>query len=586
MRNAICTIVAVLFIIAAPAIAIAEAVVFQDDFEQGAKTPSPVIGSYRVFDNQVVKANENNHPASPRGGNRIVEINRSQGAAQNAVARFVRPVRNGEHLRLELDVRLDHGDHFQFGLGSDENSITVSLRQDGAVAVLKEAGFETIAGLAHVPGEWRHCRIDYVVGSEQILLTIGDRDTIYRGGTRTDQQVAVHGPFGGGLSRLSDVDAVFVVGGDAATRGYVDNLLATVVLDPRLRDLPVFGGIEWEMRDLPFIAPGPRGGISGAAMVEVDGRIYLMGGFIPAGDETDDPSRRTSRWAHRYDPAADRWHQLTSMPGRREYTRAIVADHTVFVLGGGSQRPHMSHADVFAMDVSSKSPVWKPAPSLSVPRTHMAVGKIGDYLIVAGGNQYDAEVRGYHSTTIRSITEVLDLKNPSTGWKQVSPIPGLARGWCASAVVGGRLYLLGGLTWTQDDQGRERRSRVQETLSYDPEQNVWKQHAPPPVPTSGWEGAVYRDRYIIVVGGIIENEGRPGYTWNAQPLVYDTQDDRWMMLECSVLPPGGVYNDPGVVVIGDDIYVAGGEALRAHYNHFLVGRIQPASRIQGASAAE
>ena len=34
---------------------------------------------------------------------------------------------------------------------------------------------------------------------------------------------------------------------------------------------------------------GPHAGISGVAMVAAEAQIWVMGGFIPAGDETEDP---------------------------------------------------------------------------------------------------------------------------------------------------------------------------------------------------------------------------------------------------------------------------------------------------------
>ena len=55
-----------------------------------------------------------------------------------------------------------------------------------------------------------------------------------------------------------------------------------------VKALPVFGEIEWTVNEMPFIEKGPHAGISGAGMVVVDGRIYFAGGFIPAGDGTQD----------------------------------------------------------------------------------------------------------------------------------------------------------------------------------------------------------------------------------------------------------------------------------------------------------
>ncbi|MDZ4286852.1 MAG: kelch repeat-containing protein, partial [Prosthecobacter sp.] len=331
-----------------------------------------------------------------------------------------------------------------------------------------------------------------------------------------------------------------------------------------LKALSVFGEIEWTVKALPLVGKGPHDGISGAGMVAVKGQIYLAGGFIPAGDETEDASRRTSRWVHRYDPKTDQWTRLPDLPERREYTRAIAADNSVYVLGGAVQaKPAVPSADVFRLDISEAPLQWQNAPSLTIPRTHMAVGKAGPFLIAAGGNKYDFAEKGYSPKTIQGVTDVFDLLHPDLGWKQRAPIPGSPRGWCASAVVGSKFYVMGGVTWP--GEGRE---RLQETLLYDPERNKWQRLADFPFQISGWAADAYQDRYVIAIGGA-------GTRWNDVPFVYDTKTDRWMRMT-GALPPGAVFNDPGVCIIGDTIYVAGGEGSGgSHFNHFLVGKIKP-----------
>ena len=331
-----------------------------------------------------------------------------------------------------------------------------------------------------------------------------------------------------------------------------------------LKALPVFGEIAWTVKELPFIAKGPHGGVSGAGMVVVDGKIYFAGGFIPEGDGTEETGHRTSRWAHRYDPQTDEWTRLPDLPARREYTRAITTDNAVYVIGGFVQgKPGLPSADVYRLDARRTPLAWETVSPLTVPRSHTAVGKVGQHLIVAGGNRYDIAEKGYSSKTIQGVNDVLDMTKPELGWKQNAPIPGIPRGWCASAVVGGKFFMLGGVTWTP-----QARVRLQETLSYDPAKDAWQRHADFPAVISGWEGEAFQDRYIITVGGA-------GARWNDVPFVYDTRDDRWLRIT-SPLPPGGVFNDPGVCIIGDTIYVAGGEgAGGSHFNHFLIGKIKP-----------
>ncbi|MCD4726211.1 MAG: hypothetical protein K8R46_01000 [Pirellulales bacterium] len=58
-------------------------------------------------------------------------------------------------------------------------------------------------------------------------------------------------------------------------------------------------------------------------------------------------------------------------------------------------------------------------------------------------------------------------------------------------------------------------------------------------------------------------------------FVYDTQDDLWMKID-GFLPPGGLFNDVGICIIGDTIYAAGAEGPgAAHYDYLLIGQISP-----------
>ena len=106
-------------------------------------------------------------------------------------------------------------------------------------------------------------------------------------------------------------------------------------MTPAVKALPSLGSVEWTLKRIPFIDDSPRAGISGAGMCAVDGQIYLLGGFIPAGDDSDNrASRRTSKWAHQYNPARQTWTRLPDMPARREYTRAIATHTALYVVGG------------------------------------------------------------------------------------------------------------------------------------------------------------------------------------------------------------------------------------------------------------
>lgn len=232
------------------------------------------------------------------------------------------------------------------------------------------------------------------------------------------------------------------------------------------------------------------------------------------------------------------------------------------------------------MDLSQDPPAWTEHGRLNVPRTHLGVGAINDTLLIAaGGNEYDFAVRGYHHSTIRKTVEVFDLSNPGKGWQQRTPLPAAA-GWVASSVCRGKFYVMGGLRFSESNT----QHRHKATYCYDAEKDRWKNGAPFPVPISGWEAATFQDRFIIAVGGVLVPDARPvqDYTsdliqhtrWNDVAFAYDTHHDRWYRLD-GALPPGGKFNDPGVCIIGNTIYVAGAEGPSGgHYNYFLIGRIK------------
>ena len=205
------------------------------------------------------------------------------------------------------------------------------------------------------------------------------------------------------------------------------------------------------------------------------------------------------------------------------------------------------------------------AVTLNVPRSHMAAARAGHYLVVAGGAKYDQHFANPYE--LRGETDVLDLRHPNAGWQRRAPIPGPARGWVAGAACGDRFYAIGGVTQGSPGAGNE-------TLQYDPETDHWTKRAPFAAIGRGWEGRCYADRYVILVGGIIEATADP--QWNDLAFAYDTRDDRWYKIE-NTIPGGAVINDVGLAIVGDTIFAAGAEGPKGtHFDYLRIGHIVPA----------
>ncbi len=115
-----------------------------------------------------------------------------------------------------------------------------------------------------------------------------------------------------------------------------------------------------------------------------------------------------------------------------------------------------------------------------------------------------------------------------------------ARGGLGVAVVGGKIYAVGGL-----NDNNEPLSTVEE---YNPTTNTWSSKRSMPTPRSGFATAVYQNK-IYVIGGTVGN----GYVGNNE--VFDPQTNTWTT-ETSMPTPRA---DLGANVVNDTIYLIGGK---------------------------
>jgi N-acetylneuraminic acid mutarotase len=91
------------------------------------------------------------------------------------------------------------------------------------------------------------------------------------------------------------------------------------------------GGDKWtKKKNMPLALHHP-------AWVELNGKIYLFGGFVK-------PEKGPTAWqpinnAWEYDPANDSWKALAAMPSRRGAAAAAVVDGKIYVIGGAGLHP-------------------------------------------------------------------------------------------------------------------------------------------------------------------------------------------------------------------------------------------------------
>ena len=129
------------------------------------------------------------------------------------------------------------------------------------------------------------------------------------------------------------------------------------------------------------------------ASVALDGKIYTMGGFADGVGTLDTVTV--------YDPQADSWQQVASMPqGRTAHAAAAMGDK-IYVTGGESQMNSVNSAYVY----DSKVNAWTQLASMGVRRRLHASAAVGSKLYVFGGRSNAAEtlnsVEIYHPASDR-----------------------------------------------------------------------------------------------------------------------------------------------------------------------------------------
>ncbi|MBA2763398.1 MAG: protein kinase [Thermoleophilaceae bacterium] len=132
----------------------------------------------------------------------------------------------------------------------------------------------------------------------------------------------------------------------------------------------IFDGERWRAgADIPT----PREHLS-AASESGQGHLYAVGGRALSADQN-------SGALERYDPGADRWTKLPSMPTPSGSLGAAIVDRRLVTVGG--ETPTSVINIVQSYDIATEE--WSKLPSLLEPRHGLAVVAIGNTLYALGG---------------------------------------------------------------------------------------------------------------------------------------------------------------------------------------------------------
>ena len=156
---------------------------------------------------------------------------------------------------------------------------------------------------------------------------------------------------------------------------------------------------------------------------------------------------------------------------------------------------------------------WAAKASMPTPRTtSFGIAVVGDKIYVIGGQDRDSI--GYH---FLSTNEAYD---PATDtWETKESMP-TSREWMDANVVNGKIYVIGGITYEDENKYHQNHTVVNEV--YDPTTDSWSRKQPVPIAVACY-ASVAVDNKIYIMGGtdasqqLISNQ------------IYDVETDSWSL---------------------------------------------------------
>jgi len=230
-----------------------------------------------------------------------------------------------------------------------------------------------------------------------------------------------------------------------------------------------------------------------------------------------------------YDPATDTWTKLPDLPEPRHHAGLAALDGKLYLTGGypAGGWPWTPSDRVFRYDPETGE--WEEATPMRRPRAAHTSAVVDGKLYVIGGVTIDV-------TDVDATVEVYD---PATDrWEARAPMP-TAREHLASAVIDGRIYVVG---------GRRVNFNFATLEVYSPETDSWATLPAMPTPRGGIAAAALRGKLYVFGGELLG-----GSTFKATEE-FDPSTSTW--LQMADMPTG--RHGIAAAAVGDWIYVIAG----------------------------
>jgi N-acetylneuraminic acid mutarotase len=191
--------------------------------------------------------------------------------------------------------------------------------------------------------------------------------------------------------------------------------------------------MSWE--ELP---PGPA--LQGVALVAYGPMLYRIGGMSAKNRPGEANDLFSVASFARFDPRTKTWTDLAPLPAPRSTHDAVVVGHLLCVVGGWSMNGGGADnseflKDALVFDLSRQNARWERLPTPPFRRRALAAATIGGKVYVLGGLTEDGKI-------VKSV----DIYDPARRtWSRGPELPGgKLQGFAPSAFgVAGRLYVSG-----------------------------------------------------------------------------------------------------------------------------------------------
>lgn len=271
-----------------------------------------------------------------------------------------------------------------------------------------------------------------------------------------------------------------------------------------------------------------RGDTQETATVALDGKIYVLGGFGGAAENVP-----VLASVQIFDTVTCAWSMGPDLPRSVHHANAAVVDGRIYVVGAMEGLNFMAVGHVWSWNPATDT-AWATHTSMpaGTQRGSAVTGVIGGTIYLAGG------LRGGAVNQVSSYTPMTDTWDTTT-----LPVLPIVRDHGCGGVVDGKLYVTGGRATSIG-------STSSSVYEYTPG-GAWIPRMPMPTGRGGTACGVVGDR-IIVVGG----EGNGASPTGVFPQVesYQPSSDTWMMHAPMPMPRHGM----GAAGWNGTLYVPGG----------------------------